>query len=220
MTIEEIFKNSEDGKITLEQFTKFATDGNAKFVDLSEGKYVSALKHQNELESKDTQINTLNTTIATRDEDLKKLQSQLADAGNSEETVQKLQADLDTLTKKYKDDTANYQAMLSEQAYEFAVKEYANSKKFTSKAAKRDYIHTMLDKKLPMENGAILGADDFTTSYAKENDDAFVVEDNGNKPAETKPKFAQPTGTEQKTKENDTGFNWNFIGVRPMEDKK
>ena len=62
------------------------------------------------------------------------------------------------------------------QAYEFSVKEYANNKKFTSNAAKRDFVNSMIAKNLKVENGKIIGADDFTTAYSAENADAFATE--------------------------------------------
>ena len=72
MTVKELFDKAENGTLTCDQFQ--AAMGDAKFVDLSEGHYVSKQKFDDEISKKDTQINSLNTTILTRDTDLATLQ--------------------------------------------------------------------------------------------------------------------------------------------------
>ena len=68
MNVKELFDKSESGTLTYEEFTKLA--GDAKFVDLNEGEYVSKNKYQSELDAKTREIETLNSTISTRDGDL------------------------------------------------------------------------------------------------------------------------------------------------------
>ncbi len=92
---------------------------------------------------------------------------------------------------------------MEEQEYEFAVKEYANGKEFSSQAAKRDFVRSLLDEKLKMKSGTIIGADDFAKAYAEENADAFVTktEPTPAAPKETKPQFvgSTPGATQPKT---------------------
>jgi len=187
MTIKELFDKAENGTLTFEQFE--AIMGDAKFVDLTEGKYVSKQKFDNEINQKDQQITNLNTTITQRDEDLKNFQKTLNDAGDLE-TLKQAATDLKDLQSKYDKETKRYQKQLADQAYEFAVREFANDKDFTSNAAKRDFIQSMLAKKLTLEDGKIIGADDFVTIYSKDNEDAFVKKNNETK---SKPKFADST---------------------------
>lgn len=217
MTIKELFEKGENGTLTYEQFEKLAKEGNAKFTDLSEGNYVSKDKFDNEVSSKDTQINTLNETIKTRDKDLKELKTQLKDAGTDTQKLADLETQLGNLQTQYKTDTDNYKAQLSKQAYEFAVKEFANTKQFTSNAARRDFISSMIAKGLKMDGDKILGADDYVTAYSADNADAFVVE----KPAEEtpvgtpKPTFTQSTSPNiDKSQNNANSFGFNFVGVR------
>ena len=184
MNVKELFDKAENGTLTYEQFLSAA--GEAKFVDLSEGKYVSKQKHEDELKDKDAQITTLSATIQTRDADLQALQDTLKDAGDIE-ALKTASRDLGELQKKYDKETKAYQAQLSQQAYEFAVKEFANSKQFTSKAAQRDFTQAMIAKKLQFEDGKLIGAEDFVQMYAKDNDDAFA------KKSEPKPQFVQST---------------------------
>lgn len=184
MTVKELFDKAENNTLTWEQFQ--AAMGDAKFVDLNEGGYVSKQKHDDELSHRDATIQQLKDTIATRDNDLKALQTTLKDAGDIEE-LKKASKDLSDLQKKYDKETKAYAAQLSQQAYEFAVKDFANSKEFTSKAAKRDFIQSMIAKKLQFEDGKIIGAEDFVQMYSQDNGDAFKVAE------DPKPQFTQGT---------------------------
>lgn len=191
MTVKELFDKAENGTLTWEQFQ--AAMGDAKFVDLTEGNYVSKQKYDDELSQKDTRINELTSTISTRDTDLANLQQKLKDAGDVD-ALKQASKDLADLQKRYEKETKDYQAQLSKQAYEFAVKEFANGKNFTSKAAKRDFTQAMLAKNLQFEDGKIIGAEDFVQMYSKDNDDAFV------KPVDPtpKPKFVGGTDGNKK----------------------
>ena len=81
MNIKDIFDKAENGTLTFEQFETFAKEGNAKFTDLSEGKYVSKSKYDDDLGAKEGSIKQLNDTIAQRDTDLADLQTKLKNAG-------------------------------------------------------------------------------------------------------------------------------------------
>lgn len=197
MTVKELFDQAENGTLTWEQFQ--TAMGDAKFVDLTEGNYVSKQKYDNEIGQRDSQITTLNETITQRDADLKNLQTTLKDAGDIE-AMKKASKDLSELQKKYDKDTKAYKEQLSQQEYEFAVKEFANSKDFTSKAAKRDFVQSMLAKDLKIEEGRIIGAEDFVELYSKDNADAFVIPNNDPKPQNDKPQFAGPTGPSEPKK--------------------
>lgn len=176
MKIEEVFKQAEDGTLTYEQFKAIVKEANANFTDLSEGKYVSKGKYDDEIASLNAQIENLNGTIGTRDTDLETLKKQLEEAGTDAEKLSTLSNDLANLQGKYDADVKSYKEQLKRQAYEFAVKDFANKQKFTSNAAKRDFIGAMLAKGLKMEGDSILGAEDFRTAYSTDNADAFVVD--------------------------------------------
>ena len=51
MNIKDFFANAEDGKLTYEEFEKAAKEAGAKFADLSEGKYVSKAKYEDDLKA-------------------------------------------------------------------------------------------------------------------------------------------------------------------------
>lgn len=212
MTLKELFEKAENGSLNYEQFNALCEKEGMKLADLSTGEYVSKKKHEAELGAKEETINTLQTTITNRDTDLSKLKEQLKNAGADSSKLEALSNEFDSLKTKYEEDSANYQKQLQEQAYDFAVREFAGQKKFTSNAAKRDFINSMLKKGLKLENSKILGADDFVTEYAKENDDAFVKEKlDTPKP----PEFVSPTSNgESSGNEDKNPFAFNFTGVR------
>lgn len=223
MNIKEIFEKSEGGTLSYSDFEKLAKDSGAKFADLSEGKYVSKSKYDSDIKSKDDemevlngQITDLNATITTRDNDLSDLQAKLAVAGEDATKLTELSSSLSELQTKYEKDIQNYQAKMTQQSYEFAVKEFANAQKFTSQAAKRDFVSSMIAKNLQMEDGKILGREDFVEKYATENADAFVVEDDVT-PTPSEPQEPLPTfvaSTPGSTPANNDVFNFNFTGVR------
>lgn len=184
MNIKEIFDKAENGALTFDQFEAISKEANVKFADLSEGKYVSKSKYDDDLVSKDNSIAQLNDTIAQRDKDLGDLQAKLKEAGTDTSKLAELQTSFDTLQSKYTADMQAYQEKLVAQKYEFAVKEYANGKEFSSQAAKRDFVRSLLSENLKMKEDTIIGADDFAKAYAEENADAFVTK---TQPAETQP---------------------------------
>lgn len=202
MKIKQVFEQAEDGTLTYEQFQKIVKEANAKFADLSEGEYVSRGKYDDEIAAFQAQIENLNGTIGTRDTDLEALKQQLAEAGTDAEKLATLSSDLEALKGKYDADVKAYKEQLKKQAYEFAVKDFANKQKFTSKAARRDFEQAMTLAGLKMEGNDILGAEDFRVKYATDNEDAFVVD----KVAEPEPEVTTPLPTfVQSTPTFDTG---------------
>lgn len=222
MTIKELFDKAENGTLSWEQFESAMKDAKAKFVDLNEGNYVSKQKYDSDISSKSNEIDTLNNTISARDTDLAELKKQLEAAGTDSAKLNELTNSLSTLQTKYDNEVKDYQTQLKKQAYEFAVKDFASTKKFTSNAAKRDFINSMIAKDLKMDQDKILGAEDFVTSYSKDNADAFVVEKDP-EPApkvEPKPTFVSPTpgGDPAPVDTNEFTKAFHFTGVRPNKE--
>ena len=176
MLVKEIFEKAENGTLTFDQFEALAKEAKAKFADIGTGDYVSRQKYEDEISTLNNQLETLNGTLTQRDTDLVSLQTQLEAAGTDAEKLANLSSDLSSLQSRYDSDVKNYKDQLRKQAYEFAVKEFASTKKFTSQAARRDFINSMIAKELKMDNGKILGAEDFSVGYATDNADAFVTE--------------------------------------------
>lgn len=217
MLLKDLFEKA-GGTLTWEQFEAAAKENNAKFVDLSEGQYVSKHKYDDDIAAKDSEIGTLNTTIGQRDTDLNDLKTQLEAAGADATKLQELTDNFTALQGKYDNETKSYKEQLKKQSYEFAVKEFANGKKFTSNAAKRDFINSMIAKELKMDKDKILGADDFVTTYSADNADAFVADEPEPAPAPTpKPTFVNPTPGGEPAPKDANPFTFNFSGVRAKE---
>lgn len=222
--LKELFDNAEDGVLTYEQFVEACKGSNVKLVDLNEGGYVSKNKYESELEAKSKEIETLNGTISTRDTDLEGLKKQLEEAGVDANKLNDLTTQLQSLQSKYDEDSKSYKKQLSQQAYEFAVREFASTKNFSSQAAKRDFIQSMIAKQLKMEGDSILGAEDFVNAYTESNADAFITEADygydGDEEYDELPQFvgSTPGAEDAHTTDPTGGFlsAFHFTPVRPM----
>ena len=220
MNVKELFEKTQDGVLTYEQFSELAKQENAKFVDLSDGEYVSKHKYDADVHAKSKEIETLTGTIGTRDADLEALRKKLEDAGTDATKLSELTAQFTDLKGKYDADTKAYKDQLKKQAYEFAVKEFAGAQNFSSKAAKRDFIQSMIAKQLTMDGDSILGADDFVKSYTEQNEDAFITEyledDEPEAPLE-KPQFVSSTqGASENSGQDPTGGFLNAFHFTPV----
>lgn len=236
MNIKDLFDKAENGTLTYEQFEALVKENGLKFADLSDGKYVSKSKYDADLkavnqqvETLTTQITDLNGTITTRDADLEDLKKQLELAGEDKAKLEALSTSMTDLQAKYDADIKTREDKLRQQAYEFAVKEYANTQKFSSKAAKRDFIKAMTERNLQMEGDKLIGGDDFRAKYAEENGDAFYVEPEPTpvkepevkpEPVKEEPKQEQPLPimvAPTQGASNEVGgdtFDFGFTGVR------
>lgn len=211
----------ESGALTWEQFSEAVNQKGFKICDLSKGNYVAKKKYEDDLAIRDTTISDLNGQISTRDTDLTNLKKQLEDDNtDNSQKITNLQNELTKLQGTYDTTKTEYENKLKAQKYQFAVKEFANGKKFSSNAAKRDFINEMLGANLVMDNDTIMGADDFTTKYKETNSDAFVVvEPKPPTPPEPKPNFITPPTPPTPGNDNPFTGMFNFVGVRPHDSK-
>ena len=140
-----------------------------------------------------------NTDIAQRDTDLATLQEKLKNAGADANKLSNLQTDFDTLQQTYNTAKADYEKQLAEQAYDFAIKENSSKLKFSSNSAKKAFMSDLKAKNLSMENGKILGFDDFVDAYKEQDAGAFITENPTPKNDEPKPSFSGKTNPSNKT---------------------
>lgn len=87
---------------------------------------------------------------------------------------------------KYNTDTKALQDQLDAANYGFAVKEATSSLKFSSKAAREAFIAALTAKKLPLQEGKLLGMEDFVKTYQADDPDAFMAEDDDHTPIATR----------------------------------
>lgn len=199
----------ENGAIDWDTFCKAVTEKGFKIADLSQGAYVSKNKYDDDINAKTTQINDLTGQINQRNADLQDLQSKMEAAQGDTSKLTEVTNQLNQFQENYNKMENKYKTQIAKQQYEFAVKEFANEQKFTSAAAKRDFIRSLTDKGLQIENGKIVGAIDYLNTYKQENTDAIAVEDN-------KPQFVNTTNKKtDEPKPNPFLEAMNFTGVRP-----
>lgn len=87
---------------------------------------------------------------------------------------------------KYNTDTAALKQQLADTEYSQTVREATAGLKFTSESAKRAFVADLTAKKLQVQDGKLLGLDDFTKSYKETDPTAFVSDDGTPPPVFTK----------------------------------
>lgn len=214
--LKSVFEAAQDGKLSFDELKDACKKEGIKLANLATGDYVSKQKYTDDLGVRDTKISTLESTLSTRDADLAEVKSQLENAGADKEKLATLTTQLNDLQNKYTADTKKLEADMLNQRKTFAVRDYANSKKFTSQAARRDFENYLMAKEFTVsDNGTLLGGDDFVAEYSKNNADAFAVDT----PEPQEPKkdtLPQFVGSTPGNSTGDTkSFHFNFTGVRP-----
>lgn len=184
----------EQVKAAIDKANEGQTDKtkHVRFADLSEGGYVSVDKFNSQVNSLTAQVKDLQGQITQRDTDITGLQEKLTAAQADASKLGDLQKELSGLQTKYDNDQKEWAEKAAKQQKEFAIREKAGELKFTSKAAKNQYISRAIEKDLG-EN--LVGYDAFLESYRAENGDSFVVETPpAEPPAEPKkPTIVKPT---------------------------
>ncbi len=125
----------------------------------------------------ETHKNTITTLTTERDG----LQTQLSTAtatiksyeGMDVEGIKQSAKDWET---KYNTDTQKLKDDLAAANYGFAVTGAVSGLKFTSESAKKAFIADLTTKKLPLQEGKLLGMEDFVKTYQTSDPDAFLQE--------------------------------------------
>ena len=172
-----------------------------RFADLSEGNYVSLEKFTAQVEARDKQIVTLQDQIKQRDTDITDLNTKLTAAQGDAGKLGDVQKQLGTLQAKYQQDQQKWATEAAKQRKEFMVRERANSLKFTSAAAKREFISQANSKDFQLDGDTLMGYEDFVAKYKAENTDSFVVD----KPSDSTPPPADPPKIVLPTNPGDPG---------------
>ena len=87
---------------------------------------------------------------------------------------------------KYNTDTQALKDQLAEAQYGFAVKDATAGIKFSSESARKAFVADLTAKKLPLQEGKLLGLEDFTKTYQESDPGAFAPEDDGKTPVATR----------------------------------
>ncbi len=160
-------------------------------LDLGEGaklpkSAIDAIMDENgrDIEAKNREIETLTTE---RDG----LKTQLDDANSTIKSYKDM--DVDGIKQsaadweaKYNTETQALKNQLEAEKYGFAVKESVGKLKFSSESAKKAFVSDLMAKKLPLQEGKLLGLEDFTKAYQESDPEAFLPEDEEKTPYATR----------------------------------
>lgn len=108
---------------------------------------------------------------------------QTLDNANSEITSYK-NMDIDKIKKsaedwktKYETEKDAWETEKIERETRYATEKAVETLKFTSNSAKKAFINDLLDAKLPLQEGAIMGLTDYIDKYKKTDPDAFKTDE-------------------------------------------
>lgn len=186
-----------------------------RFADLSEGKYVSIEKFNSKVNGLNQQVDDLQGQITQRNTDMEKLKTKLDEAKADAGKLVEAQTALEDLQTQYTNAQNEWDAKIKKQVYDFMVRERANDLKFSSNAAKRDFIREISSKELKVDGDVLLGYEDFVTKYKADNPGALVEEDPNPEDGQQKkqPKIVLPK--DQPSTDEKASFGFSFHGIRP-----
>ncbi len=182
----------KDGALTYDELLTAVKEAKMNVVDIADGSYVSKTKFDNKVNALSQQVTDLQEQVTQRDTDLAGLNEKLTAAQADASKLSDAQAELTGLQSKYETDKQEWEAKSARQAYEFMVRERANTLKFTSPAAKRDFIGQANEKGFKVDGESLLGYDDFVTKYTADNPGALVEEKPAGDPTPTPPTIVIP----------------------------
>lgn len=190
-----------DGSLSFAQFVeKLGSAGdNVKLVNLKDGGYVGKDKFdamQTERDTFRTQLETANTTIQSyKDMDI--------------DGIKQSAKDWET---KYNADTQMLRDKLADMEYGHTVETAVVGLKFTSAAAKKAFVADLTAKKLTVQDGKLLGLDDFVNAYKQSDPSAFASES-------PVPQFVKPSTPQQRTTDGQAEVDA-FYANNPFYHKK
>lgn len=200
------------GPLDYAAFVKAVGDKGLNLADLSQGEYVSRSKYDTDVGKYKGQAEDLTAQIAKRDSDLKDLNTALTAAQADASKYAEAQSQLTTLQTTYADEKAAYEQRLKDQDYSFRVKTAAGDLKFSSKAAKNEFIRQAVEKKFKVDGDTLVGYQEFLKQYQTDDPGAFAAPEEP-KPDPKTPDIVLPGGT-PKPAGNTFLDAFNFASVR------
>ena len=156
----------------------------------------------NELKKENEKLKTEKAGIETQlTEANKKIE------GFKEVDIDKIKAEVDEWKSKYETDTKNLQDSLTQKDYDYKVQELTSGLKFSSNGAKKSFISDLKEKGLKLEDGKLLGFDDFVKSYQENDPQTFINEDT------TKEVFTSTGDSHNKDESNEDAFIDRVMGL-------
>lgn len=127
-------------------------------------------KHKKAAEAVETERDTLKTQLDEANKAIKGFE------GLDVEGIKAKAAEWET---KYNTDTQALKDQLAAKEYEYSVNGAVAGLKFTSESARKAFVADLTGKKLPVQEGKLLGLEDFVKGYKESDPNAFAPEDDG-----------------------------------------
>ena len=201
------------GPLDFAAFVKAVGDKGLNLADLSQGEYVSRSKYDTDVGKYKGQAEDPTAQITKRDSDLKDLNTALTAAQADASKYAEAQSQLTTLQTTYADEKAAYEQRLKDQDYSFRVKTAAGDLKFSSKAAKNEFIRQAVEKKFKVDGETLVGYQEFLKQYQTDDPGAFAAPEEPKAPEPKTPDIVLPGGT-PKPAGNTFLDAFNFASVR------
>lgn len=143
------------------------------------------------MEENGRDIEAKNNTITALTTERDGLKTQLGDANATIQSykdmdIDGIKAKAGEWETKYNTDTQALKDQLAAAEYGFAVKEAVAGLKFSSESAKKAFVADLTAKKLPLQEGKLLGLEDFAKTYKESDPDAFLPENDDKTPVVTR----------------------------------
>lgn len=191
-------------------------------LDLGDGAHLSDAAIEAIMAEHGKDITASQNTIQNLTTERDGLNAQLVDANKTIKSytdmdidgIKKSAADWET---KYKNDTKVLKDQLDAANYSFGVERAVSGLKFTSEGAKKSFMADLTAKKLQLQDGKLLGLDDFVKSYKESDPGAFAKEDKTPPAGPAKPQFTNPNPTASGNGGESNPFGFNFTAVRTVK---
>lgn len=146
-------------------------------------------KEKRKTDAAETKLTAAETDLKTANEKLSTAQGELETLKKANGDIATVQKQLTDLQAKYDKDTGDLKGQLADRDYSDAITRAIAGKalKFSCKAAERDFISRVKEKKLELKDGELDGLDDFIKAQKEADPDAFA-------PDKAPPRIVGPMG--------------------------
>ena len=161
-------------------------------------------------------VNKVNQDLEKYKAENEGLKTQLSEANTQiqsfkEMDIDGIKASAEEWKTKYETDTKALNEKIAAKDYDYAIKDFMSNYKFIDDDVKETVINKFKAKEFKLEEGKLLGGEDFMKEY-KENHKSLFVSD---EPQEPIPQIVKPTGGSNPPGDTNP-FKFNFMGVRPV----
>lgn len=178
-------------------------------------------KHKKEVEKLEEKNKNLESELTTNKQTLDEANAQIEKFKGMD--IEGIKAGAEEWKTKYETAQAEvqkakeqFEADMKAKDYDYAVNNYFNGFKFVDDVVKEAVVNQFKAKEFKLEDNKFLGADEFMKDYQEQHKALFVQEKSDDQ--FTPPQFTNPIGGNTPPA-NATGFDFNFTGVRPHEEK-